>query len=358
MDPCYAGVFYAEAPDAVSGWAPVSVPQRKGTDHVQGIREAHQDIWEVQEALQEQLGQLLREQRALVNVLRTAFWRRGRDRQERRGAGTRRPAAERRTCYACGRRGHLKRDCSYWGGSRMPHPEKGQWQVPRAACRVMEPRQLPACWTCGRTGHFWRDCPGPEKPAQGSLGEARPVKGQRRPKAVKRQGACWGCQKLGHIRRHCPLKKAEGRPREVPGGPEGAKLDPGEVTLAEMAIGGTPQEAGTQTITPPGTERGTQTEWAPQEAGAQKKRVLETRWTQVIMGQATKGTQTLREEGLGDSVMEQAWKTAVAELRKVRQEKETLADKLQDSEKKRVALEAHGRRSQAKKPPYPQGWGF
>uniref|UniRef100_A0A8C0FYL3 CCHC-type domain-containing protein n=1 Tax=Chelonoidis abingdonii TaxID=106734 RepID=A0A8C0FYL3_CHEAB len=76
-------------------------------------------------------------------------------------AGTRRPAAEHRTCYACLRQGHIKKDCPYWVGSRLPQPEKGHWQVPRAVCRVRELRQLPVCWTCRQTGHFWRDCPGP-----------------------------------------------------------------------------------------------------------------------------------------------------------------------------------------------------
>lgn len=198
------------------------------------------------------------------------------------------------------------------------------------------------------------------------------MKGQRRPKAARRQGTCWGCQKPGHLRRHCPLKKVEDWPREVPGGPEGALLNVEKVTPAEGAIVGTPQEAGTQIIPPPVIDRETQTEWAQQEAGAQEQRVQGTKWTQVVMGQATKGTQTLREEGLGDSNLWARLEAAERALREseasgvelakeyaaVVDEEVRLRKLLQDSEKKRVALEACGRLSQAKKPPYPQGWGF
>uniref|UniRef100_A0A8C4VZE7 CCHC-type domain-containing protein n=1 Tax=Gopherus evgoodei TaxID=1825980 RepID=A0A8C4VZE7_9SAUR len=105
--------------------------------------------------------------------------------------------------------GHIRRDCPYWVGGRVPHPEKRRRQVPRAVCRVREPRQLPVCWICGQVGHLRRDCPGPRNAGQGNPGGSRPTK--RRPKAARRQGVCWGCQKPGHIRRHCPLKRLEDR---------------------------------------------------------------------------------------------------------------------------------------------------
>uniref|UniRef100_A0A8C0H6B5 CCHC-type domain-containing protein n=1 Tax=Chelonoidis abingdonii TaxID=106734 RepID=A0A8C0H6B5_CHEAB len=120
--------------------------------------------------------------------------------------------------------------------------------------------QLPVCWTCRQMGHFWRDCSGPGNMVQGNPGRARPIKSWRWPKAVRGQGACWGCQKPGHIKRHCPLRRGEGRPREMPGGPEGAMLDLERVTQAEVEIAGTPQEARTQTIILPVMEIETQTE--------------------------------------------------------------------------------------------------
>uniref|UniRef100_A0A8C0HAH5 CCHC-type domain-containing protein n=1 Tax=Chelonoidis abingdonii TaxID=106734 RepID=A0A8C0HAH5_CHEAB len=135
---------------------------------------------------------------------------------------TGRPAAECQTCYACLRQGHIRRDCPYWVGGRVSHPERRRQQIPQAVCRVREPRQPPVCWTCGQADHLWRDCPGPRNAGQGNPGGSRPTK--KRPKAARRQGVCWGCQKPGHIRRHCPLKGLEGGPTEVavPGGQPGS----------------------------------------------------------------------------------------------------------------------------------------
>uniref|UniRef100_A0A8C3FFK4 CCHC-type domain-containing protein n=1 Tax=Chrysemys picta bellii TaxID=8478 RepID=A0A8C3FFK4_CHRPI len=83
---------------------------------LQGLRETQQGLREVHWALREQMGQLAREQRALVKLLR------GELRRSRRGQigqpRARRPAAEQRTCYACLRQGHLKWDCPYWDGGR------------------------------------------------------------------------------------------------------------------------------------------------------------------------------------------------------------------------------------------------
>ncbi|XP_039373615.1 uncharacterized protein LOC120393050 [Mauremys reevesii] len=270
MDPCYPGVFFAETPGVVHGWGFEAAPQRKGTEDPQGLQE-------VQWALQRQLGQLIEEQRALVKFLRTEFRRRG-DRLGRRRAGTRRPTAERRTCYACARRGHIKRDCPYWAGSRMPHPEKGQRQVPRAACRVREPRQLPACWTCGQTGHFWRDCPGPERDSEKKQGA----------RAIPRRGACWHCRERGHQKKDCPLVGRATQLEAVERVADRPVGHPGEVVKTAAGMVGTLREGQTQTITREVINKETQTEWGRQEAGVQKRQVLETKWTQVVMGQATK----------------------------------------------------------------------
>uniref|UniRef100_A0A8C3HFR1 CCHC-type domain-containing protein n=1 Tax=Chrysemys picta bellii TaxID=8478 RepID=A0A8C3HFR1_CHRPI len=194
-------------------------------------------------------------------------------------------------CYACGVRGHIRRDCPYGVGGRVPRPEQGKRQVPQAGRWVREPRRLKICWACGREGHLWWACPGPRQRVQVSPSEgAGPWRDSERPTTAKKRQVCWGCQKPGHIRRHCPLKGVEGRPMDVPGGPGGATLDLEKVTEAEVEMVGTQQGVGTQTITEPVANGETQTEGAQQEAG-----------TQVVVGQETKWTQTLRVEAQGES---------------------------------------------------------
>uniref|UniRef100_A0A8C3S533 CCHC-type domain-containing protein n=1 Tax=Chelydra serpentina TaxID=8475 RepID=A0A8C3S533_CHESE len=222
MDPNYTGVFFAETPNVIPGWAPVSASQRKGADVQKGIREAQDGLWEVQEALREQMAQLAREQQALVRLLRREFGRNRRELEEKPGARARRPGADRRTCYACNRRGHVLRDCLYRVGGRAPQPQQGQREVPRAARRMKKPGRRLTCWACGQSGHVWRICPGPKQGVQGDPGKGSAPKVENR--------------------KHCPLRGTEGRVEEVPVGPVGPNV-------AEVVTGmeGTPQEAGTQT---------------------------------------------------------------------------------------------------------------
>uniref|UniRef100_A0A8C3IQQ7 CCHC-type domain-containing protein n=1 Tax=Chrysemys picta bellii TaxID=8478 RepID=A0A8C3IQQ7_CHRPI len=135
------------------------------------------------------------------------------------------PVGGRRAYYTCGVRGHIRRDCPYGVGGRVPRPEQGKWQVLQVGCWVREPRRLKICWACGREGHLRWACPGPRQRVQVSPGEgAGPWRDPERPTTAKKRQVCWGCQKPGHIRRHCPLKGVEGRPVEVLDSP---RLRPG-----------------------------------------------------------------------------------------------------------------------------------
>uniref|UniRef100_A0A674IHS9 CCHC-type domain-containing protein n=1 Tax=Terrapene triunguis TaxID=2587831 RepID=A0A674IHS9_9SAUR len=112
------------------------------------------------------------------------------------------------TCYVCARRGHIKRDCPYGAGGRVPHPKLGRRPVPQTARWVREPRRLRACWVCGRRGHLWQDCPAPRNTIQGNPGRVGSVRDngkKQEARATPRRGACWHCWELGHLRKDCPL---------------------------------------------------------------------------------------------------------------------------------------------------------
>lgn len=332
--------------------------------------------------------------------------------------------------FACGRGGHLRRVCPYWVGAERPHP--GKTRVPP----VNLTGGLQTCWTCGEQGHLKRECPHRSPKARASPEErARAQTTRTRAVARGRRRRCFHCHTKGHINRHCPLRqkgevpetkaqsetsprkgvvKAEA-PKEKGAGAERPHLKQRTHTRAKRAEVGiqtavgthiglgrstvgtqtieeetrsllqalgslraerdslrTQQVAGTQTITPPVLDGETQTEWAQREAGAQEQHARATKGTQVVLGQTTTGSQTLREEGLGVSSLRARLEAAERALREseasrvefakdyaaVVEEEVRLRKLLQESEKKRVALEAHRRVSQAKKPPYPQGWGF
>ncbi|XP_075777530.1 uncharacterized protein LOC142827202 [Pelodiscus sinensis] len=61
-----------------------------------------------------------------------------------------------RTCFACGHRGHLRRECPYGVGARRPPPanrDKGR------AAPVKTTGEARTCWACGKPGHIRRLCP-------------------------------------------------------------------------------------------------------------------------------------------------------------------------------------------------------
>ncbi|CAM4608020.1 unnamed protein product [Lepidochelys olivacea] len=212
-------------------------------------------------ALQEQVDQLVREQRALWTPLGREFKR------DRGGRGPRSTRARRpvvRACYACGRTGHLRLDCPHGTGGRIPHPETGRCPIPQAVRWVREPRWLRVCWACRRRGHLELECPAPRNTAQGNPGRVGPVRDEGkvpRPGAARRRDACWSCRAPGPIKRHCPFRGTEEGPEEVPVGPEGPKLKE-----ATTWIEGTLQEVGTQIVIGPVAEDETQTMWAQRES--------------------------------------------------------------------------------------------
>uniref|UniRef100_A0A674IWB7 CCHC-type domain-containing protein n=1 Tax=Terrapene triunguis TaxID=2587831 RepID=A0A674IWB7_9SAUR len=110
-------------------------------------------------------------------------------------------------CYACGRKGHFKKECPYWEGAERPHPDK--------APPVRVTGGPPACWVCGEQGHLKRECPY-RAPKAWASPEGGAIAQTSRTKAVAggRCRGCFYCHTKGHIKRHCPLKQKGGVPEK------------------------------------------------------------------------------------------------------------------------------------------------
>lgn len=84
MEPEYTGLFFAENPGALSGWAHHQCPcRREGKEGIHAMRDPGEQrgLWEAQWILHERLEQLVEEQRALLKLLRKEF----RSHKEHRG---------------------------------------------------------------------------------------------------------------------------------------------------------------------------------------------------------------------------------------------------------------------------------
>lgn len=71
--------------------------------------------------------------------------------------------AQPKECYACGWRGHLRKECTYQHRDKKPYPEGKDTGKPRGVQPLGRAGRRGACFSCGKVGHVRRHCPHKEQ---------------------------------------------------------------------------------------------------------------------------------------------------------------------------------------------------